>query len=151
MNKPVLYVLLLLLFFTTNSFGQNGNTNKPEQFHNSPSVIDCSESSLNSIFNTAAGQTINLSFPGNFSFSGNVTSNLVKYNNLQTAVIQSAALDNTIFSVSKIKNKDNSITYLGRIINTRYFDGYELQRNTAGNYQLIKIETGRLMQDCKQL
>ncbi|GAB2815266.1 hypothetical protein [Ferruginibacter profundus] len=149
MNKPVLYVLLLLLFVTTGSFGQNNATNKPEQFHDFPTVIDCSASLLSSIFNTAAGQNITLSLPGNFLFSGKVTSNLVKYNNLQTAVIQSAVLDNTIFSVSKIKNTDNSITYLGRIINTRYFDGYELQRNTDGNYQLIKIETSRLMQDCK--
>ena len=144
-------MLLFLSFCFITGFSQNGNIPKPKQFDDFPDIINCSETELNSIFNSLPGQNISLSFSGNFLFSGNVTSNVVKYSNLQTAVIKSPVFNNTIFSVSKIINKDNSVSYLGRIINKNYFDGYELKRNTAGNYQLIKIETDRVIQDCRQL
>ncbi len=147
------YAMLLLLFSVISLTGlsQNGNTAKPKQFNNFPDVINCSETELSHIFSSAAGQNISLSFSDNFSFSGNVTSNVVKYSNLQTAVVKSPFFNNTIFSVSKIINKDNSISYLGRIINKNYFDGYELKKNEAGNYQLIKIQTDRVIPDCNNL
>ncbi|WP_462249081.1 hypothetical protein [Ferruginibacter sp.] len=152
MKKPAFYALLLLLsFFAVTGFSQNNNDSKPKQFNNFPAVINCSEAVLNSIFNASPGQNISLSFSDNFLFSGDVTSNLVKYQNLQTAVVKSAGLNNTIFSVSKIINKDKSVSYLGRIINKNYFDGYELKKNAAGNYQLIKIEKENVIQVCSQL
>lgn len=144
-------MLLLLLFISLTSLSQNNNIPKPKQFNNFPDIINCPESELSSIFSSSVGQNINLSFSDNFSFSGNVTSNVVKYRNLQTAIVKSPVFNNTIFSVSKIINKDNSISYLGRIINKEYFDGYELKRNTAGNYQLVKMETDQVIQDCRQL
>ena len=79
-----------------------------------------------------------------------MVNNVVKYSNLQSAVIKSPAFHNSIFSISKITNKDNSISYVGRIVNKNYFDGYELKKNAAGNYQLIKMETDRVIQDCSQ-
>ncbi len=144
-------MLLFLSCCSITGFSQNGNIPKPRQFSNFPDIINCSVAELSSIFNSTPGQNINLSFSGNFSFSGNVTSNVVKYSNLQTAVIKSPVFNNTIFNVSKIINADSSVSYLGRIINKNYFDGYELKRNAAGNYQLIKIETDRVIQDCRQL
>ena len=144
-------MLLLLLFISLTGLSQNNNTPKPKQFSNFPDIINCTESELSSIFNSSAGQSISLSFSDNFSFAGSVTSNVVKYSNLQTAIVKSPAFNNTIFSVSKIINKDNSISYLGRIINKEYFDGYELKRNAAGNYQLVKMETDQVIQDCRQL
>lgn len=139
---------LLLSIISVTGFSQNGSNPKPKQFNNYPDVINCSEATLSSIFNSSPGQNISLFFSGNFVFSGSVTSNIVKYSNLQTAVVVSPDFTNTIFSVSKILNKDNSISYLGRIINKNYFDGYELKRNAAGEYQLIKMETDRVIQDC---
>lgn len=144
-------MLLLLLFISLTGLSQNNNTPKPKQFSNFPDIINCTESELSNIFSSSVGQNINLSFSDNFSFAGSVTSNVVKYSNLQTAIVKSPAFNNTIFSVSKIINKDNSISYLGRIINKEYFDGYELKRNTAGNYQLVKMETDQVIQDCRQL
>jgi hypothetical protein len=43
------------------------------------------------------------------------------------------------------------VSYQGRIINKNYFDGYELKKNAAGNYQLIKIEKENVIQVCSQL
>jgi hypothetical protein len=152
MKRPLTALLLLFLLFNSSSaFSQNNNTPRPKQFSNFPNIINCSEAEISRIFSSAAGQSINLSFSDNFSFSGNITSNIVKYSNLQSAIIKSPAFDNTIFSISRIVNDDNSISYTGRIINLNYADGYELKKNAGGGYKLIKIETGQVIQDCKQL
>ena len=142
-------IMLLLIFVTTTGFSQTAP--KPKQFSNFPDVIICTEAELSGIFNTATGQNISISFSDNFSFSGNVVNNVVKYSNLQSAVIKSPAFHNSIFSISRITNKDNTVSYTGRIVNKDYFDGYELKKDAAGNYRLIKMETDQVIQDCKQL
>ena len=151
MKRHASYALSLLLsFLVTTGFCQTNNP-KPKQFSNFPEIINCSEEELSKVFAASPGQDISLTFSNNFTFSGNVTSNLVKYAHLQTAVIVSPDFFNTIFSVSKITLNDGSITYLGRIINKNYIDGFELKRNASGKYQLIKMETDRVIQDCTQL
>jgi len=137
---------LLFCTITLTSFSQNNS--KPKQFNNFPGIINCSESELARIFNTAAGQQMACSFSDGFIFSGTVINNIVKYSNLQTAVITSPEYSNTIFNISKITNNDGSLSYIGRIINKNYYDGFELKKNTAGDYQLIKVETDRVIPDC---
>lgn len=148
--KHVASIAIVLLFTLIATTGYSQTASKPKQFSNFPDVINCSETQLSSIFNSTPGQNVNLAFSDNFSFSGDVVNNVVKYSNLQSAVIKSPAFHNSIFSISKITNKDNSISYVGRIVNKNYFDGYELKKNAAGNYQLIKMETDRVIQDCSQ-
>lgn len=151
MKRHAPYALSLLLsFIVTTGFCQNNNP-KPKQFSSLPDIINCSEQELSKVFTATPGQSISIAFSNSFTFTGNVTSNLSKYANLQTAVIVSPDYFNTIFSVSKITNADGSNAYIGRIINKNYFDGFELKRNTAGAYQLKKIETDRVIQDCSQL
>jgi len=139
---------LFLSFIIVTGFGQ---TSKPKQFSNFPSVITCSEQELSKVFTTSPGQTISLSFSDNFTFSGTVKSNLMKYANLQSAVIVSPYYSNTIFNVSKIIKADGSIAYVGHIINKSFFDGFDLKKNASGIYQLKKIESDRVIQDCVQL
>ena len=148
MNRLAPYACALLCIMFANTALSQGHAAKPKQFDSYPRVINCSEAEISRAFATTEGQSINLSFSDNFSFSGNVTGNTVKYSNLQSVVLKSAAFNNSIFSISKRTGADNSITYVGRIINTNYFDGYELKKNVSGNYQLIKIETDRVIQDC---
>ncbi len=144
------YALSLLLSFTVVTGFSQSNT-KPKQFNDFPEVINCSEQELSKVFTTTAGQPISLSFSNNFIFSGSVKNNIAKYANLQTAVVVSPDYSNTIFSISKITNASGSISYIGRIVNKNYFDGFELKKNVSGNYQLVKMETDRVIQDCKQL
>ncbi len=140
---------LILSIIVMTGFSQN-NISKPKQFNNFPGVINCTETELSKIFSAPAGQFISLAFSDNFIFSGTLTSNIVKYNNLQTAVIVSPDYANTIFSVSKMTGNDGGISYIGRIINKSYFDGFELKKNVTGLYQLVKMETDRVIQDCNQ-
>ncbi|MEI7963832.1 MAG: hypothetical protein WCH29_01610 [Chitinophagaceae bacterium] len=145
------YALMLLFSLqAATGFSQNPNGNKPKQFSSYPDVINCTEAELSRVFSGTAGQDISLNFSNDFMFSGKITSNLVKYSNLQTAVIKSPVFNNSILNISKRINQDNSITYIGRIINVDYFDGYELKKNITGNYQLIKIETDKVIQPCFQ-
>lgn len=130
--------------------GFSQTSSKPKQFNSFPEKINCTEQELAKVFNAVPGQSITLNFSDNFIFSGSVKSNLVKYSNLQSAVVVSPDYSNTIFSVSKITNSDGGISYIGRIINKSFFDGFELKKNTAGVYQLTKIETDRVIQDCSQ-
>ena len=149
MKRLAPYALMLLVLLTTvTGFSQNPNTVKPKQFENYPSIINCQESELSRIFSTAEGQDITVNFSNNLLFPGKLTSNMVKYSNLQSALIKSAQFNNSIFEISKITNPDNSITYTGIIINMNYFDGYELKRDVTGNYKLIKMETDKVIQSC---
>jgi hypothetical protein len=151
MKRYAPYALsLLLTSMVMTGFCQSGSI-KPKQFSNFPATINCGEQELAKVFNTIPGQTISLSFSDNFTFSGTVTSNLVKYSNLQSAVIVSPDYYNTIFHVSKITNEDGSVSYVGTIINKNYFDGFELKKNVSGNYQLKKTEADQVIQDCVQL
>ncbi|MFM6926259.1 MAG: hypothetical protein ACKOU7_12210 [Ferruginibacter sp.] len=136
---------LFLSFIIMTGFGQ---TSKPKQFSNFPDIINCSEQELSKVFTATAGETISLSFSDNFTFSGTVKSNIAKYANLQSAVIVSPDYSNTIFNVSRIINNDGSISYVGHIINKSFFDGFNLKKNTSGIYQLKKIESDRVIQDC---
>ncbi len=149
MKRLTPYVIAsLLCFISMTGFSQTAA--KPKQFNSFPDVINCSEAELSKIFTSSPGLSVSLSFSDNFSFAGPVTSNVIKYSNLQTANIKSPAFNNSIFNISRRINKDNSITYVGRIINRDYFDGYELKQDVAGNYKLIKIETDKVIQNCSQ-
>ena len=143
-----LFVLFLCL--VANGYSQS-NSIKPKQFNSFPSTINCSEKELEKVFNAVPGQSINLSFSSNFTFSGIVKNNVAKYSNLRSAVITSPDYANTIFSISKITRADGTLSYVGHIINKNYFDGYELKRNSTGDYQLIKVEMDRVIPDCKML
>lgn len=143
-------MLLFLMLSATAVFSQSPEMAKAKQFDNFPNVINCTPSELSKVFDSAPGQTVDFSFSDSFSFSGEVISNVVKYSNLQCAVVTSPLYNNSIFNISKLINDDLSVTYVGHIINKKYFDGYELKKNAAGNYQLIKIETDKVIQDCKQ-
>jgi hypothetical protein len=150
MNPMKLYapyaLSLFLSFIVVTGFCQT--IQKPKQFSNFPSIINCSEQELSKVFTTSPGQNISLSFSDNFTFSGTVKSNISKYANLQSAVIVSPDYSNTIFSVSKVIKSDGTFSYVGHIINKSYFDGFDLKKNTAGVYELKKIETDRVIQDC---
>ncbi len=140
--------LMLCLYISAAAHAQNLPATKPSLFNNFPGKINCSEQELSKAFTATASQDISLSFSDNFIFSGRVSSNVVKYSNLQTVIIKSPVFGDAIFVLSKIINADRSTSYIGRIINQKYFDGYELKKDASNNYQLIKIETDKVIPDC---
>jgi hypothetical protein len=141
---------LLFCLVCETGFSQNPGVTKPKQFTDYPDVIDCPVTELDRIFTSTPGDNISLTFSRSFSFSGPVVSNAARYSNLQTANIKSPFFNNSLFNISRRIDAANNVVYVGRIINRDFFDGYELKRNESGNYQLVKIETDKVIQSCNQ-
>jgi hypothetical protein len=120
---------------------------RPELFSAFSKTIDFPKSQLEKIFTAAEGSTIKLSLGNNVGFSGVVTSSVQKYQNLQSVIIRLNNLDNTVMGISKRINDDNSISYIGRIINTRYADAFVLKPDANGTYFLNKTKTAELIED----
>ena len=141
-------VLLALLAIT--GYSQNKQTGKPSQFAALPSSFQLTESQLGSFFAASKGQNISVGLTSNFTLAGPVTSNVSKYKNLRTIVVQLPAFNNSLFSLSKQTDEHNNTIYVGRILNPLYADAYELKRNPDGNYQLIKFDLDRILVTCNQ-
>ncbi len=145
LSKPV---LLLLLCLTTAAGFSQSLIAKPKIFSQFPDVISCSSAALSNTFSAPAGKNITVTFSKDFTFSGIVTSNVIKYSNLQSITIQLPEYNNAVFHLSKQMSENKSILYTGRIINQNAYDGYELRRDEKGNYELKKIQTETVLQDC---
>lgn len=148
MTYPKPTGLLIAILFVSMLQAQNTTTVKPKLFAAFPYQVTCTVQELSKVFSIAADQPVKLSFSDHFLFSGVVTSNLVKYSNLQTVIMQSPEMDNVIFTISKIINAGGSITYTGHVIHKAYADGYELKKDDQNQYRLVKFETDKLLQDC---
>lgn len=141
------FALGLLLTFTFHSNAQVTMASRPGLFNNFSSNIPATTVELNKAFTAVAGSQIQLGFGDQFSFSGTVISSLQKYKNLKTVIIKSPAFKDALLSISKRIENDNSVTYVGRIINESSSDGYQLVKDNSGKYSFNKIKTADLIQD----
>ncbi|MEO6404187.1 MAG: hypothetical protein ABIY51_05270 [Ferruginibacter sp.] len=146
--KPHRKPLLMLLLCLITAVGYSQADTRPKIFENFPESIVISDAKLQNLFQSVDGQDINLAVSSSFNFPGRVLSNVAKYNNLQSITIKSEIFNNAILHLSRIKNDDGSISFVGRILNEHSFDGYEIVRNLDGTYIFKKFETGKVMQDC---
>lgn len=146
-NRITILCMLLLSLSAVATKAQVRQVKKSSTFHQLPASINFTETQLAQLLNTTAGQQVNLPLDNNFVFSGIVTSNQLKYNNLQTVVIKLPAFSNTLLSLSKQSN-NTIITYVGRIFNPAFADGFVLKKIKSSNYQLVKINTENILTDC---
>lgn len=140
-------VFCTILFACYNAGGQVVSDTRPYLFNNFSENIPTAITELDKAFLVAEGSSIQLNFNGNFSFGGIVSSSIRRYSNLSSVIIKLPALHNALLSISKRINDDNSITYVGRIINEKYADGYELKKDNYGKYTFSKIKTEDFIQD----
>ncbi|MEP6595469.1 MAG: hypothetical protein ABJA71_05960 [Ginsengibacter sp.] len=141
-------VLSILLAITHSSQAQKTDL-RPKLFNAVENKIRYPKADLEKIFTKTKGSDFHISLPGNFTFSGTIVSTVQRYNNLESFLIKSDLLNGAMFAISKRINDDNSVTYVGRIVNDKYSDGYELKVDSAGNYFLNKINMKELLQDQK--
>ena len=140
-------VLFTLLISFKNTNAQIVNERRPQLFAAFAKTINFPKTELEKIFTAPEGSNIKLSLGGNVGLSGIVSSSIQRYHNLQSVVIKLNNLDSTVFGISKRTNDDNSITYIGRIINTKYADAFELKTDANGNYFINKRNTADLIED----
>jgi hypothetical protein len=142
LNKSTLIVLCTIL--STISFAQT----KPTLFSAYPETISLSKTLITDAFSYDTGTSVSINLSSSFKFAGTVISNQQKYDNLQTIMIRSSENNQSVFQISKITNKDNSISYAGLIINQDAADGYVIKNNN-GIYSLQKFESGKILEPCK--
>ena len=142
-----LIALCLLMCVTYFAKAQVNNSSRPDLFNSYSAIIPASVSELDKAFALGKATSIQLNFSDKLFFAGTVLSSVKRYNNLFSVIIKSTLLQNSILSISKRINDDNTITYVGRIINEKYADGYVLEQDKSGSYSFNKIRTADLIQD----
>ncbi len=143
--KAVLLFTLLISFISVRA--QVFTERRPQLFAAFAKTINFPTTELEKIFTTPEGRTIKLSLGENVGLTGVIKSSIQRYHNLQSVVVSLNNLDNTILGISKRTNDDNSISYVGRIINTKYADAFEVKADANGNYFMNKKNTSDLIED----
>ena len=139
-------VLCMIILFSYTAHAQILTSNRQNHFDKYAANLPTPESELSKAFSVPEGGKVKIDF-GNFSFNGIVTSSIKRYDNLYTVIVKSPILNNTLLAISKRINDDKTITYVGRIINNNYADGYVLKKDKNGSYAMNKIKTDDLVED----
>jgi hypothetical protein len=143
MSKMVALCIVLMFSYTI----QAQVTSIRENYFNRYSEkLPAATTDLDKIFKTAEGSKIKINF-GDFTFNGIVTSSIKRYDNLYSVIVKAPGLNNTLLAISKRINDDQTISYVGRIINEKYADGFELRQENNGGYAMNKIRTDALIED----
>ncbi len=141
------FVLCVTLCIAFASNAQIKSSDRSFLFNNCVATFQAGTAELDKAFGVKPGSAVQLNFANNFTFNGTVLSSVERYGKLSSIIIKSPSLHNTLLSVSKRINDDNTVTYVGRILNEAYADGYELKKGSDGSYAFHKIKTEDLIQD----
>ncbi|MEO5650689.1 MAG: hypothetical protein ABIR03_12300 [Ginsengibacter sp.] len=144
LHKIVTLCILVMSSYITQA--QVLSSSRPQLFRTVSERLPTATTELDKAFTAAEGASVKFKFY-NFSFSGTITSSIKRYDNLHSVIIKSPSLNNTLLSISKRINDDKTITYVARIINEGYADGYELVKSNDGSYAFNKIKTEMLIED----
>ena len=142
-----IFVVCIILSASYKANAQVMASSRPYLFDKFLANIPTAVIELNKAFLAAEGSSVQLNFSNNFSFAGTVLSSVQRYANLSSVIISFPSLHNSLLSISKRINDDHTITYVGRIVNEKYADGYQLKKDNYGNYTFNKIKTEELIQD----
>lgn len=145
--KPLLNALALLILTLSchTLLAQVHPAKKQAMFDVSADQVSVAVSELESTFRIEKGAVASLKFNG-LAFRGTVINSVKKYDNLYTVIVKNTET-NSLLSFSKRLNDDGTVTYTGRIFNEHSTDGYELKKDTRGNYTFQKMDTEELIQD----
>ena len=140
--------MLAVLFSVASiaSFAQINDV-RPNLYADRPQSINVDKNIFTSVLDVAEGNEVSVPLSSDFIFTGKVIGNFTKYNDLHTVMVRSNENETSILQITAIKN-DNTVSYSGRIINSKAADGYEIKNNN-GVYSLQKFETIKILDPCK--
>jgi hypothetical protein len=140
--------IAVCLLVSVSSFAQQSTEKNSFLFNKYPAIITCTETQLNSLFDTPKGGVISLSLQGGLKLNGPVLYKSSKYNNLETMGIMLPEFNHMMFSVSKRLDINNKPVYAGHLICHGFADSYELKHNKDNSYQFIKVVTEQALPKC---
>lgn len=145
----IMYKVMALCIVIMSSYATRAQvltSNRQNYFNKYSEKLPTAITELDKAFSTPEGAKVKINF-ADFSFNGIVTSSIKRYDNLYSVIVKAPDLDNTLLSVSKRINDDKSVSYIGRIINNKYADGFELIKGSDGTYAMNKVRTDALIED----
>ncbi len=143
MHKMLALCLILITSYQINA--QVLTSNRQDYFNKYSEKLPAATTELDKAFTVPEGGKVKLDF-GDFTFNGVVTSSIKRYDNLYSVIVKAPGLNNTLLALSKRINDDKTVSYVGRIINEKYADGFELRKDNSG-YAMNKIRTDALIED----
>jgi hypothetical protein len=112
--------------------------NQPRLFKELPDRLHLKMDDFSEIFDLEVGKSTTLHFAKNFSFHGTVVSKAEDaMANLKSIVIKSPMFSGAAFTLSRLINENNTLSYRGRIMSFKHGDAYDLVLE-EGAYYLIK-------------
>ena len=144
MHKVISFCIVVMASYSIQA--QVLTSNRQNYFNKYSEKLPTSTSELEKAFTAQQGAKVKINF-ADFSFNGIVTSSIKRYDNLYSVIVKAPGLNNTLLAISKRINDDKTITYVGRIINEKYADGFELRQESNGTYAMNKIRTDALIED----
>jgi hypothetical protein len=112
--------------------------NKPKLFSDIPQKIFLNTQILEGLLNAEVGRTIAVPLTGAFTYQGAVISKSDALDaHAKSIVIKCTNRPGATFTLSRIKNRDGSFSYKGRIISFKNSDAFELLFED-GHYILLK-------------
>ena len=116
----------------------NYDLNKPKLFKELPDRISLRMNDFDNLFSYEVGKNVNLHFTQGFNFNGIVVSKAEDpAANVKSVVIKCFERAGATFTLSRIINENNTITYRGRIMSFKHGDAYDVVVEN-GSYFLIK-------------
>lgn len=146
----LLVLAALCLLASTSTQAQKKAAAKRFLFKDYPAVINCTETALASLFTYGNDAEVTLLLPDGLTLKGPVRWWAKKYSGLQSVSVKLTAFSNTLFSVSRRYDAANNFIYVAHLFNPEFADGYELKHTDGKNYQLVKMETDKIIQICSR-
>ncbi len=142
--QVMVWCMVITYSYTTQA--QILTSSRQNYFNKYAAKLPTAITELDKAFTAVEGAKVKINF-GDFSFNGMVTSSVRRYNNLFSVIVKDPGLDNTILAISKRINPDKTVSYTAHILNQKYADGFELRKDSNGNYAMNKIKTDALIED----
>lgn len=145
-----LYTTLLLAFLAVSGFAQSGKFVHKSHFNNHPKSISVTTQELQQLFAIAAGKSVQMNLGNTLPLTGTVTKRFQQGSQLETMLIELPAYDNLVFTLSRRNLNNNQFVFIGHLYERNRTDGYELEVNASGQYQLTKVQVATIAEDCTQ-
>jgi hypothetical protein len=139
-----LILCLLIPFVNKLTYAQKSTM---RLFDKLPQTITVDNSELSKIFDYAAQKHVSIKLNKDFTFTGEVVSNIDTYPYMKTVVIKSFNYNAAFMRFVRV-TWEEKITYTGTIYSKDFADGFSLGRIEKEQYILSKFDPNTIIQDC---
>jgi hypothetical protein len=146
MNQPTRGLLVAVLLVISIVTQAQLTSPRPLLFSRFSDSLSCSATEIEKLFAFPVGSTIEARLAPALTLSGRIRAADQKYSNLKVVIIDCTSPGSAVFYVSA-RTDGEAVHYTGRMLGANAGDGFELQRDRNGNYQLKKFKVEDVIMD----